>query len=59
MRSFVTVRPGPDFVNSVDLTGGVTFIFKRHYTLGLGVGTNLNSPQLFKVETITRFNYRF
>ncbi len=50
----------PEFVSpSVDLTGGVTFVFKRRYSLGFGVATNLNSPQLFKVETITRFNYRF
>ncbi len=46
------------FVDSVVLTGGVHTVFK-HSSLTVGVATPVTGPQLYSVEGIVQFNWRF
>ncbi len=46
-------------VDSVDLTAGTHLVFAHHTSLGLGVATNVTRPQLFEIEGIANFTWRY
>jgi len=47
------------YYDSLDLTGGINLVLNHRYWIGLGIGTPLTHPRLFKVEVIPRFNWSF
>lgn len=49
----------PRFRDTIDLTGGVRFLFKERVALGVAAVRTLNSPRLFDFEVIANLDYRF